>query len=209
MKDLLNFIQQYYGVLCGDTSINYGQCVGLIEVWLDRLGLNNPHLYGNAKDLLNNADSSKFDIIKNDITNPNQFPLPGDILVYDKTWGGGYGHTGVVLVADGKSIILFEQNNPSVPVIKRETYKGLLGWLHPKIQSDQEIIDQLRQERDDNWNKYQACEKDLEAVKNQQSNTVSATITPTVVQTIDSTQTKTQNQPNLSLWELVKKFLGF
>lgn len=168
MKDLLDFIQQYYGVLCGDTSANFGQCVGLIELWTDKLGLT--HTWGNAKDLLNNADTSKFDVIKNDINNPNQFPLPGDILVYDSTWGLGDGHTGVVLIADGKSIILFEQNNPGAPVIKREPYRGLLGWLHPKGFNfdNQAELDEVRKQRDENWNSYQN-ELSLNSVLTQQN----------------------------------------
>lgn len=154
MDKLLGLIQQDLGVLCGDTAENFGQCVGLIELWLDNLGLNDPHLFGNAKDLLNNANSKKFDIIQNDINNPNQYPFPGDILVYGSSWGAGYGHTGVVLFADGKSIILFEQNNPGVPTIKRETYNGLLGWLHPKnfYWNNALELSQCNFDRDNNWN---------------------------------------------------------
>lgn len=156
MKDLLAFILQYYGILCGNTPENKGQCVGLISLWQDRLGIS--HEWGDAKDLLANADTSKFDVIYNDVNNPNQFPLPGDVLVYGSTWGGGVGHTGVVLIADGNSIILFEQNNPGAPIIKREPYNGLLGWLHLKgFNVDQQaVIDELRIARDQHYNDLQA-----------------------------------------------------
>lgn len=157
-KDFLSFILQYFGVAnTGDTPENKGQCTGLIEVWLDALGLNSPHLFGNAKDLLTNADSSKFDIIINKAGDTSQFPVCGDILVYGDQWGGGYGHTGVVLTADGNSIILFEQNNPAEPIIRREGYNNCLGWLHPKNFSpdQQSIIDDLRTARDNNWTLYQ------------------------------------------------------
>ena len=54
---LQSFIAQYTGIAnVGDTPQNKGQCVGLIEVWLDLFNLN--HIWGNAADLLSNADPS-------------------------------------------------------------------------------------------------------------------------------------------------------
>lgn len=197
-QDLLNFIQEYYGILCGDTPANFGQCVGLIEIWLDKLGLNTPHLYGNAKDLLNNADTSKFDVIHNDINNPNQFPLPGDIFVYGDTWGGGDGHTGVILIADGKSVILFEQNNPGIPVLKRETYKGCLGWLHPKnFKNPQQIEDELRTARDTNWDLLEAQRKtnsDLQANNEDLKKQLTECINSKVTDPVENPQNDVKSQ---------------
>lgn len=137
MLRLAEFIKQYTGVSgTGDTPENKGQCVGLIEVWLDNLGLNDPHLYGNAKDLLGNADSNKFDIILNNPNDLSQFPLPGDIAVFDSSWGNGFGHTGITVTANGTAFDLFEQNNPegSAPVVgSHKNYNGVIGWLHPKV----------------------------------------------------------------------------
>ena len=47
----------------GDTSANKGQCVGLVETWIDVFGY--PHIWGNAVDLLSNADPNFYEIILN------------------------------------------------------------------------------------------------------------------------------------------------
>lgn len=129
---LNQFITQYTGKAgVGDTPENKGQCVGLIEVWLDNLGLNTPHLYGNAKALLQNADPSKFDIIPN---SPTNVPQAGDVIVWGASWGNGYGHTGIFCSGDVNSFSCFQQNDPtgSTPHAKTYSYTGVIGWLHPK-----------------------------------------------------------------------------
>lgn len=135
-KQLIDFINKWYGVAnMGDTPENKGQCVGLSEVWLDTLGLNTPHLYGNAKDLLANADPSKFIKVTNDPNNYNQFPPPGAVMVFGSSWGAGYGHTGAILRANGYGFTQFEQNNPTGtrPTITNfRSYAGVLGWFFRK-----------------------------------------------------------------------------
>lgn len=128
---LQEFQTRYTGVKnVGDTSANTGQCVGLIEVWTDNLGL--VHTWGNAKDLPAAADRSVFDVILNTPTNA---PLPGDILCFDGFYGAGDGHTGIVVSATTDSATLFEQNDPegSTPHLKTYSYAHAIGWLHPKI----------------------------------------------------------------------------
>ena len=158
LTDLLKFVFTYFDVAnTGDTSDNKGQCVGLIEVWIDALGLT--YDWGNAKDLLTNADTSKFDVIQN---TPAGFPEAGDILVYGSQWGGGDGHTGVVVLADANKILLYEQNNPGAPTIKLEGYNDCLGWLHPKnftLTSGiaQSVLDAANQRADNNYNQLQTA----------------------------------------------------
>lgn len=127
------FKAKYMGVKCGNTAQNMGECVGLISLWMDNLQI--PHEWGNAKDLLANADTNYLDVIYNDPKNLNQFPVQGDIMVFGASWGGGYGHTGIIDEATGKDFLLFEQNNPGgnpPEVIGHPNYTGVLGWLHPK-----------------------------------------------------------------------------
>lgn len=160
MPTLTDFVKQYYGQPnVGDTDANKGQCVGLIEVWTDALGL--PHTWGNAKDLLNDADTNSFEVVQNDPSSLTQFPVPGDVFVFGASYGAGAGHTGVVVNANGSLVSLFEQNDgldSGVPQLKTYNYGGSLGWLHPKnvVIDDQAVIDQLRTERDANYNNYQA-----------------------------------------------------
>lgn len=154
---LTEFIKQYFNVPnTGDTPQNLGQCVGLVEKWIDSLSL--PHVWGNAADLLANADPNSYDIIQN---TPDGVPTPGDIFCFGASYGGGVGHTGIVVAADTNIVSLFEQNdgiNGGTPQFKTYTYDGALGWLHPKgvVVDEQSLLDALRNQRDANWNLYQA-----------------------------------------------------
>lgn len=116
----------------GDTQGNIGQCVGLVEVWIDQLGL--PHVWGNAKDLLEYADPCHYRVVPNA---PLNFPLPGDIIVWDGTWGGGFGHCGICVSAAVMHFVAFEQNDPigSPPHEHEYSYDGVIGWLRPEVQS--------------------------------------------------------------------------
>jgi len=111
------FKSKYLGVRCGNTDQNMGECVGLISLWMDNLHI--PHEWGNAKDLLANANTQYVDVIYNDPKDLNQHPVQGDIMVWDKTWGNGFGHTGVVEEATGKDFITFEQNNLQATLLKQ------------------------------------------------------------------------------------------
>jgi hypothetical protein len=129
---LLDFIDQYSGVAnVGDTPENVGECVGLIEAWLNEQG-HPQNVWGNAKDLLANA-GPEFEVIGNSEAN---YPLPGDILCFNGRWGGGYGHTGVVTSADPQTFTLFEQNNPtgSAPhLVQHSNYSNVQGWMRLKV----------------------------------------------------------------------------
>lgn len=112
----------------GDTDLNKGQCVGLIEIWLDENGLSPDHIWGNAIDLYSNAGLN--DKIFSRGTN---WPAPeGAIVTFGAPYGrlddGTYaGHTGVSL-GDGR---LFEQNDPdgSTPHLKAYNINGYIGYI--------------------------------------------------------------------------------
>jgi hypothetical protein len=133
---LSDFIPKYTGQPnVGDTPENIGECVGLIEVYNDEC-FRYPHIWGNAKDLLANADPKFFDREYNDITNLTQVPPIGAIMVWDGTWGSGKGHTGILVTAIPNSTVFtcFEENNPvgHAPEINMHiNYAGVLGWLVP------------------------------------------------------------------------------
>lgn len=130
MQTLDEFVQANLGKAnVGDTPENKGQCVGLIEVWLDNLHL--PHVWGNAVDLLKNAPVASYGVYHNQAGN---YPLAGDIVVWDATWGAGAGHTGVVLYASSMQLVVFEQNDPtgSPCIVATHGYTGVAGWLRPK-----------------------------------------------------------------------------
>lgn len=110
----------------GNTPENKGQCVGLEAVWCDNLGL--PHIWGNAIQLLDNADKSAYTVVMNTPTNA---PSQGDIVVFKPN------HTAIVVKADVNTLTVFEQNDhdandPSGACqVKDYTYENVVGWLHP------------------------------------------------------------------------------
>jgi len=127
MIDLATFISKYLGVAnTGDTAQNRGQCVGLIEVWLTANG--KPHVWGNAADLIANADAKVYKKVTNIPTN---IPPVGAIVCWGPTWGGGAGHTAIVVAANVNLLVVFEQNDPtgSAPVVATHNYGGMQGWL--------------------------------------------------------------------------------
>lgn len=127
---LLAFIQQYLGKAgTGNTPENTGQCVGLVEVWL--AANNKPHIVGNAVDLLKNAPAAAYTVIKN---GPVNMPPAGSVVCWDGSWGGGYGHTAVVVAASPMQMVVFEQNDPegAAPLVATHSYAGVAGWIVPK-----------------------------------------------------------------------------
>jgi len=118
---LLSWASRVLGSTIGD-----GQCVALSEAWLANCG--KPHIWGNAVDLLANAPANQYRVVPNQ---PNNAPSPGDVLVWDGSWGGGFGHTAVVLAANANEAAVIEQNDPTgrPAVIATHGYGGVKGWL--------------------------------------------------------------------------------
>lgn len=135
MDKLQQFIFAFNGQKnIGDTSENKGQCVGLIEEWLDET-LHLSHVWGNAMDLLSNADPKVYTVEYN---TPTGIPPRGSVLVFKKEFNGTVGHTGIVTKADVNTFELFEQNNPTGAGCRLHTYPNyanVLGWIIPPTQT--------------------------------------------------------------------------
>lgn len=124
---LISFIKLWFAHFqTGDTAENKGQCVGLVESWLD--ANSKPHIWGDACELLQVADRKVYKVYYNTTFN---FPPLGAIVVWDATWGAGHGHCAIAVAADSMHLAVFEQNNPafSPPVLATHGYSGVLGWL--------------------------------------------------------------------------------
>lgn len=133
MLTLFEFIQKNDGKKVGNTPENLGECVGCVSVWMDNLGI--PHEWGNANDLLKNADLNYFDVISN---TPDAIPQQGDVVVWNGNYNGSVGHTGIATGqnTDINKFECFEQNDPlGSPCHLREytTYAYIDGWLRPKV----------------------------------------------------------------------------
>ena len=104
-----------------------GQCVNLIKSYFKEV-LGIEPILGNAIDYW--KDIPGFKRIKKGLFT---YPKPGDIVIWDKSYGQ-YGHIGIVNWVRTFDFGAFEQNNPvgSPCHFQDHTYKGVIGWLRPE-----------------------------------------------------------------------------
>ncbi len=169
--NLLETLLKFFNIPnTGNTPENKGQCTGLVNKYVESLGL--PHLWGNAKDLMEGADTNAYAITPNDPNDTKQFPQPGSIMVWDGTWGDGDGHTGVVIFADGIKFSTLEQNNPDghPPQTLMHDYKGVKGWITPKNLPSvptQSMLDACMTDRDNLWKQRDDALRQVDDIKKQ------------------------------------------
>lgn len=85
---------------------------------------------GNARDMLDTANTAWFEVIRNDPSRPDQLPRRFDIVAYAGTEPGGlneYGHIGVVWAADQDGVTLIDQDGFQ----QRPMQFDRLGWINP------------------------------------------------------------------------------
>lgn len=132
------FINKYDGKYTKDYDGNGIQCVDLIKAYVDEVFSITPESWGHAYQYLDSwATHSK---LKNNFTRiiGNTTPKKGDIIVFDRSKGGGYGH--VAIAMDGctsSKLVSFDQNwSPKYcHKVTRTDHSGLAGVLRPKDQS--------------------------------------------------------------------------
>lgn len=110
-----------------------GQCVSLVQHWAEDQGVPGTPVFPvpAAKDMPGTRPDY-FQWIPN---TPTGVPNRGDIIVWGSSWGGGYGHTGIINSANVNSFQAFEQNNPTgsgAHLVNHANYSGVLGWLRLK-----------------------------------------------------------------------------
>lgn len=104
-----------------------GQCVSLIQQYLDKV-LGVPYRSrGNAKDWVTNYPANIFEKLSNQVA-----LQPGDVLVYGKNYGGGYGHIGLIDI-NGK---FYDQNGVKRKAVgyRDQPFKNYVCVLRPKDQ---------------------------------------------------------------------------
>ena len=137
---LKKFIKKYEGVIedVGNTPQNKGECVGLVQLWIAKLGLK--HCWGNAKDIFANASPNEYEKVENA---PDIYPDEGDIICWNSTMGNGFGHIAIVISSDPEkdTVEVFESNNPYGEPPRKHTYsnwRGIIGWLKPYVLEGEE-----------------------------------------------------------------------
>jgi hypothetical protein len=161
-----DFITKYNGRGI-DYDGAYGfQCVDLWRQYVKEvLGFPQSKPIPGAKDVWDTYLPEYYERISN---TPTGVPKVGDIMIWGSAYGP-YGHIAVVTGANEKTFSCFSQNDPVgklCGVKQYRSYKGVLGWLHPKydtkLDTTQAELDMIRKERDDNWNLYQEVKIELE-----------------------------------------------
>lgn len=126
VQDLINRVN---GKKINTNGADNGQCTAIPHLWEE---MNNwPVVLGNAKDTYGNAPGGTYDKTPN---LPNNYPRPGAIIVWGPSWGGGFGHTGVVVSANANSFSCVEQNDGDMGLahVGNHNYGGVLGWFTPR-----------------------------------------------------------------------------
>ncbi len=138
-------------------------CMDLAFKWCDLLGIDratirHPYAFQVFTQPLD-ITLQFFELIPN---TPNGKPNQGDLVIFNANVPlvtSGAGHICVATgEGDSNSFKSLDQNWNSVKHVTQEThsYTGVLGWLRLRPPLNTVELDQLRKERDDNWNLYQA-----------------------------------------------------
>lgn len=119
-------VDGYYGAQCWDLVAQYA-----IDNGLPALATGDGAAAGIFENYDTNGNAQYWEKHVNSTTDPDSVPKAGDVLVWDRSWGGGYGHTAVVLEADWNNVTVLEQN-PGAANVSTYDYSGVMGWLSMK-----------------------------------------------------------------------------
>ena len=168
--NLDQFIAKYTGKKLDWDNAYGGQCVDLYRFYLKEV-LNTtqtPPVVG-ASEIFDTAGSD-FERIVN---TPDGVPQKGDIVIWNKKAGGGFGHVGVFIEGDANRFKSFDQNWRALNVCEptEHTYTNVRGWLRfitmPEKTYTQAEWQTERDERNKNWDLYQNEKADHEATKSE------------------------------------------
>ena len=108
------------------------QCMDLYRQYVKEVlqALQSPPVTG-AKDVWTTYRKDVFDRISN---GPSNFPEKGDIVIWNKPAGNGYGHIAIAFKADAMKFTSFDQNwGPNLKChLQPHNYTNVLGWLRKK-----------------------------------------------------------------------------
>jgi hypothetical protein len=134
-----NFIKENIGK-CLDYDKAYGgQCVDLFRYYCkDVLEIAQPRPVDGAAAFFENHGSDpvlrdNFTLIKN---TPEAVPRYGDVVIWGRVRGNGYGHVAVFIHGDVGGFTSFDENWPTLGKCTEteHNYFDVLGWLRPKNQ---------------------------------------------------------------------------
>lgn len=124
--EVLNWMKKYEGKPIDEDGVYGAQCVDLVNRYAREVH-GEKYSRGNGKDkALNFARDYGWKFV-----GPNETAQAGDVISWGTSWGGGYGHTAVVLEDKGSYIRGFDQN-PNAPRIRDIRKIDVVGYARPK-----------------------------------------------------------------------------
>lgn len=139
------FIERYLGKKVDYDNFYGGQCVDLYRQYVkDVLGYPQSPGVGGAAEIWDTADPKYYDKIPN---TPSGVPNKGDIIIWNRRVGGGFGHVAIFLYGDVNSFTSLDQNWPTLDLVTKtqHTYSSVIGWLRPKETMADPLQECLRQ----------------------------------------------------------------
>ena len=132
MITLEQFIDKWLGKTCEYDNFYGGQCVDLYRMYVKDVigGLQSAPVVG-AADIWDTYNKDTFERIAN---TPIGVPVAGDVMIWNKKAGGGFGHVAIYLSGDANKFVSLDQNWPTLSLVTKtaHNYTNVLGWLHPK-----------------------------------------------------------------------------
>lgn len=170
------FVQKYLGKKVDFDGAYAGQCVDLFRQFCkDVLDIPQPKGVVGAADFWTNyltdpVLKTNFEKIQN---TASFIPLKGDVMIWNKKAGDGFGHVAIVLEADINKFTSLDQNFPTLSKVTKtiHDFTNVYGVLRPKttevtekVYSESEMT-AMRLERDKNWNLYKATLTQLQELE--------------------------------------------
>lgn len=145
MLTLQEFITKYLGKKVDFDGAYSGQCVDLARQYFqDVLGISQPKGVTGAADFWTNYDSdpnlhNNFDKIHN---TPTFVPNPGDVVLWNKKAGGGFGHVAIFIEGDVNQFTSLDQNWPTLDKVTKtpHNYTNVYGVFRPKKKLEPGVV---------------------------------------------------------------------
>lgn len=156
------FVRKYLGKKLDWDGYYGGQCTDLYRFYVKEvLGYPQSPGVGGAAEIWDSASPEYYDFIKN---TPTGVPQPGDIVIWNRRAGGGFGHVAIFLRGDINRFTSLDQNWPTLDKVTEteHNYTNVIGWLRPKKGSDMQIDEATFNKLVANSTKWDGVHKYLE-----------------------------------------------
>jgi len=142
---LTEFVKKYLGRKIDFDGYYGGQFVDLYRQYVKEV-LEFPQSpgVGGAAEIWDTADPEYYDFINYE---PTAIPQIGDIVIWNRKAGGGFGHVAVFVEGTVDWFNSFDQNWPTLNkcTITTHDYTNVIGWLRPKENMNEEQLKMLQE----------------------------------------------------------------